>query len=80
MTDQTHLDAAQGLIKRLNAPAQVHSVWVQAETETDDEGKTRATGKQHLCVSIRPEWKDRVIVPTEHAGIAVVQVAWPNGS
>lgn len=78
MTD--HLAAAQTLIRRLNAPAQAHSVWIRAETTTDENGKLWATGKQELCVSIRPTWKDKIKVPTEHEGIPVVNVPWPKGS
>ena len=78
MTDQTYLNAAQGLIKRLNSPAQAHSVWIASETEELD-GVTRATGRHQLCISIRPEWKDRVSVPRDHAGISVVEVPWPKG-
>lgn len=72
MTD--HLTAAQTLIVRLNAPAQAHSVWIK--TEVDDEGRF----VKSLCVSIRPGWKDKIKVPTEHEGIAVVNVPWPKGS
>ena len=68
------LNHAMTLIKRLNAPAQWHSVWIRAET--DENGL--ATGKQELCVSIRPGKK--VNVPTEHEGIPVVNVPWPKGS
>lgn len=78
MTD--HFSAAQSLIVRLNAPPQAHSVWIRSETETDGEGKTRATGKQELCVSIRPTWKNKITVPSEHMGIPVVEVPWPKGS
>jgi hypothetical protein len=68
---------AQSLIQRLNAPAQWHSVWIRAETSTDEEtGITRATGRQELCVSIRPGKK--VNVPDEHMGVPVVRVPWPK--
>ncbi len=46
----------------------------------DDEGKVYATGKQELCVSIRPEWKTKIMVPDEHEGIPVVLVPWPKGN
>lgn len=70
---------AQSLIVRLNAPAQWHSVFIRAETATDAEtGKTVATGRQELCVSVRPGKK--VNVPTEHMGVPIVQVPWPKGS
>lgn len=75
MTDLSNV--AQSLIKRLNAPAQWHSVWIRAETEEDQSGIIRATGKQELCVSIRPGKK--VNVPTEHMGVPVVRVPWPKG-
>lgn len=78
MTD--HLSAAQSLIRRLNAPAQAHSVWVRSEIEKDENGKDRATGNQELCVSIRPTWKSKIKVPDEHEGIPVVNVPWPKGS
>lgn len=74
MTDLTA--AAQSLILRLNAPPQAHSVYVQATV--DEHGK--AIGKQHLCVSIRPSWKAKIKVPTEHLGIPVVEVPWPKGA
>lgn len=73
MTDQTYLDAAQSLILRLNAPAQVHSVWIGTEV-VDGEFK------RSLNVSVRPGWKNRIKVPTEHLGIPVVEVPWPKGS
>lgn len=76
MTD--HLTAAQSLIRQLNAPAQAHSVWVRAETIEED-GKLRATGKQELCVSIRPNWVSKIKVPEIHEGIPVVNVPWPKG-
>lgn len=74
---------AQTLIRRLNAPAQWHSVWIRAETapelDADNQptGRLIATGKQELCVSIRPGKK--VNVPAEHDGIPVVLVPWPKG-
>jgi hypothetical protein len=74
MTD--YLAAAQSLIRQLNAPAQSHSVWIAADVDEDG----RATGKQSLCVSIRPNWKAKITVPTEHQGIPVVNVPWPKGS
>lgn len=73
--------AAQSLIVSLNAPAQAHSVWVRSETRTDEEtGKLLATEKQELCVSIRPTWKNKIKVPEQHEGHAVVNVPWPKGS
>ena len=75
-----HLQAAQSLIQRLNAPAQAHSVWIREATETGDDGKVRAIGKRELCVSIRPGWVSKITVPTEHMGIPVVNVPWPKGS
>lgn len=83
MTD--YLNAAQTLIRQLRvegnpAPAQAHSVWVRAETVEDEDGKLRATGKQELCVSIRPGWQKKIAVPEFHEGIPVVNVPWPKGS
>lgn len=66
---------AQSLIARLNAPAQWHSVWIRADTDPET---GLATGRQDLCVSIRPGKK--VNVPAEHMGVPVVQVPWPKGS
>lgn len=63
---------AQTLIQRLNAPAQWHSVFIR--TEVNDEGQF----VQSLCVSVRPEHVNKVRVPTEHQGIPVVQVPWPE--
>ena len=68
-----HIEAAQSLILRLNAPAQHHSVW--GRTEVDP--KTKEFVKS-LCVSIRPG--NKIKVPSEHMGIPVVQVPWPKGS
>lgn len=73
MTDLTAV--AQSLIRSLNAPAQWHSVWVRADIDPET---NRATGKQELCVSIRPGKK--VNVPAEHMGVPVVQVPWPEGN
>ncbi len=73
MTDL--LSAAQSLIVRLNAPPQAHSVYIG--TEVDPETKEF---KRSLCVSIRPSWKNKIIVPAEHQGIPVVNVPWPKGS
>lgn len=70
-----HLEAAQTLIQRLNAPAQFHSVWVK--TEVDPETKEF---KKSLCVSIRPAQVNKIKVPAEHMGIPVVQVPWPKGA
>jgi hypothetical protein len=71
MTD-LHL-AAQSLIRSLNAPAQYHSVWIRAAV---DDATGLATGKQELCISIRPG--KTVRVPAEHMGVPVVQVPWPE--
>jgi len=73
MTDLTLV--AQSLITRLNAPAQFHSVWIRAAVDPET---GHATGRQELCVSIRPGKK--VNVPSEHMGVPVVQVPWPRGS
>jgi hypothetical protein len=67
--------AAQSLITRLNAPAQFHSVWIRAAIDPET---GLATGKQELCVSIRPG--KTVNVPKEHMGVPVVQVPWPEES
>ncbi len=73
MTD--YLTAAQTLIQRLNAPAQAHSVWIGTEVDPETKEFVRS-----LCVSIRPGWKSKITVPTEHHGIPVVNVPWPKGS
>ena len=75
MTDQTYLDAAQSLIRQLNAPAQYHSVWVKTEVDPDTQEFVKS-----LCVSIRPAHVNKIKVPTSHMGIPVVQVPWPKGS
>lgn len=67
--------AAQTLITRLNAPAQFHSVWIRSEV--DPETKQFV---QHLCVSVRPGHEHQVKVPTEHMGIPVVTVPWPEAT
>jgi len=66
--------AAQTLIARLNAPAQYHSVWIR--TEVDQDGQFQKA----LCVSIRPGHENKVKIPTEHMGIPVTRVPWPEGS
>lgn len=72
MDMQEYIDAAQTLIKRLNAPTVAHSVWVK--TDVVDGEFVRS-----LCVSVRPGWKAKVKLPTEHSGIPVVEVPWPRG-
>lgn len=72
MTDL--LSTAQSLIVRLAAPPQAHSVWIR--NVDPDSGEH----VQALCVSIRPEWKDRIAVPRDHMGVPVVEVPWPRGS
>jgi hypothetical protein len=71
MTDYS--EAAQTLIKRLNAPAQFHSVWIKTEIDPDTQQFTKS-----LCVSVRPEHVNKVKVPAEHMGIPVVNVPWPK--
>lgn len=73
MTD--YMNAAQTLIKRLNAPAQMHSVWIRNDLDNDTK-----EFKRSLCVSIRPEYKARVTIPETHEGIPVVEVPWPKGA
>ncbi len=73
MTD--YLTAAQTLIVRLNAPAQMHSVWVN--TTVDPETKEFI---KSLCVSVRPAYKSRITIPETHNGIPVVEVPWPKGA
>ena len=65
--------AAQSLIVRLKAPAQWHSVFIRNEVDKDTKQFVQA-----LCVSVRPGFEDKVNVPTEHMGIPVVQVPWPE--
>lgn len=85
------MTAAQTLVKSLQcsgapAPAQAHAVWVRAEIidKLDEKGKPTgtllATGKQELCVSIRPGWISKIRVPETYEGFRVVNVPWPKGS
>lgn len=71
----TILDAAQALIKQLNAPAVAHSVWIAAEPDA-----TTKEFKQRICVAIRPQYKLKIKVPTECRGFPVVEVPWPRSS
>jgi hypothetical protein len=74
MTDDPYIEAAQSLIKQLNAPAQFHSVWVRnVDPETGQPSRA-------LCVSIRPAQVSKIKVPESHMGIPVVQVPWPRGA
>jgi hypothetical protein len=75
MSDDPYIEAAQTLIKRLNAPAQFHSVYVQTAVDPDTQ-----EFKKSLCVSIRPAQVNKIKVPSEHMGIPVVQVPWPKGA
>jgi hypothetical protein len=65
--------AAQSLIVRLAAPAQYHSVYIRNQVDPNTKQFVQA-----LCVSVRPGFEDKVTVPTEHMGIPVVKVAWPE--
>lgn len=71
----TILDAAQDVIKQMNAPAAWHSVWIATEPD-----ETTKEFKQRICVAVRPAYKSKVKVPTECKGFPVVQVPWPRGS
>lgn len=70
---QNYIDAAQGLIQKLNAPPQAHSVWVKTDV-------VDGAFVQSLCVSIRPTYKAKIKIPAEHNGIPVVEVPWPKGA
>jgi hypothetical protein len=69
-----HIEAAQSLILKLNAPPQYHSVWVRNEVMPD------GSVKPMICVSIRPAQVSRIKVPDEHMGFPVIRVPWPKGS
>ncbi len=71
----TILDAAQDLIKQLNAPAVAHSVWIAAEPDEETRGF-----KHRICVAIRPAYKLKIKVPKECKGYPVVEMPWPRGS
>lgn len=71
----TILDAAQELIRQLNAPAVAHAVWIATEVD-----KETNEFRQVLKVSIRPGWKNKIKVPTECKGFPVVNEPWPKGS
>lgn len=68
----TILEAAQGLIKELNAPAVAHSVYIGTRVDENQEFV------QELCVSIRPYYKSKVKVPATFQGYTVVNVPWPK--
>jgi len=70
----TILEAAQELIKQLNSPAIAHAVWVQNTIDPETNGFVPV-----LKVSIRPGWKNRITVPNECKGFAVMQEPWPKG-
>ena len=66
------IQAATSLVKKLNAPAQAHSVYIQ--TNVGPNGQFEKV----LCVSIRPEWKSKIQVPAKHMGYPIHEVEWPK--
>lgn len=66
-----HIEAAQSLVRHLNAPPQAHSVFVRTEVKDGEFVKK-------LCVSIHPKFKAQIELPETHQGIDVVQVPWPK--
>lgn len=71
MTDLTH--AAQSLIVALRAPAQWHSVFIQARVDPETKQFTK-----HLCVSVRPGCENKVNIPREHMGVPIEVIPWPK--
>jgi hypothetical protein len=68
-----YLDAARELVDQLNATPVAHSVFVHDYYDPVTKEITR-----ELCVAIRPEYLDRIIIPATCSGIPVVQVPWPD--
>ena len=67
------VEAACGLVKKLNMPAQFHSVYIRTETTAGgDFSKT-------LCVSWNPGLKAPPELPNEFMGYPVVNTPWPKG-
>jgi hypothetical protein len=67
------IDAAQLLVKKLNMPAQYHSIFVR--TETGNDGEFDRT----LCVSWNPGVLAPPELPNEFMGHPIEVVEWPKG-
>ena len=67
------IEAATGLVKKINLPAQAHSVYIRTETTAGGEfSKT-------LCVSWNPGLKSPPELPNEFMGFPVEVTPWPKG-
>lgn len=69
------IDAAQSFILSLNSPAIAHAVWVGTEVDPDTKEFV-----QSINIAVRPTYKNKIKVPTEHQGWPVKQVPWPKGA
>ena len=67
------IEAATGLVKKINMPAPYHSVYIRTETTAGgDFSKT-------LCVSWNPGLTAPPKLPNEFMGYPVEVVGWPKG-
>jgi hypothetical protein len=72
MTD--YVQAAQELVRQINAPPQAHSVFIR--TDVDEQSKEF---KHTLCVSWHPNFKGNKTVPKHIMGYSTKIVPWPKG-
>lgn len=68
----TIMDAATSLAKTLG-PAAYHSVYINTGVDEDTKSFTHA-----IHVAVRPQYVNKIKVPTEFQGHAVKQVPWPK--
>ena len=67
----TPVEAAQNLVRRLQAPAQAHSVWVNRQL-IDGEFRDR------ICISIHPKCTKPLNIPDNIDGYEVAKLPWPT--
>ena len=68
-----YVEAATGLVKKLNLPPQAHSVFIRTETTAGGDFK------RTLCVSWNPGLKSPPELPNEFMGYPIELVEWPKG-
>jgi hypothetical protein len=68
-----YIAAAEALVEQLGMTPMAHSVFVRLYRDSITNEFAR-----ELCVAIRPEYLDRIIVPDTCLGIQVVQVPWTD--
>lgn len=71
----TAIEAAQSLVLSFQVPAIAHSIWVGTEVDPDTKEFV-----QSINIAVRPTYKNKIKVPTEHQGHPVKQVPWPKGA